>query len=221
MIASGTPTRARRTLASTLAALVLALLALMVSASPAAAHDELVSTDPAAGSTVDALPAHLTLGYSAELLSQGSGTVVEVTDAAGTSLTDGQPMVDGAVVVQPLAGDAEGTVSVVWRVVSSDGHPISGEFSFEVAAAAPAETPTAEPAATPSETAESTPEPTMTTLVVDEDTDEPASPLPWVIGAIVLVAVIVLVVWLLGARARQQKQLARDRTAGRTGRDER
>ena len=58
------------------------------------------------------------------------------------------PLVEGTVVTQPLSGAASGLVTVLWKVVSSDGHPISGEFGFTVTAP-PTPTPTA--TATPSE----------------------------------------------------------------------
>ena len=216
MIASGSLPRSRRALIAALAAALLTALMLLLPLTAASAHDELVASDPAAGATVDALPEAITLTYSAELLSSGSSTVVEVVAADGTSLAAGAPSVVGAVVTQPLTGTANGAVTVTWRVVSSDGHPISGEFAFDVVGAAPTETPTAAPTAVPAPSETATPEPTTTTLAVDDDRDaDAADPLPWVLGAVALLAVIVLVVWLLGARARQQKQIARDRTAGR------
>ena len=73
-----------------------------------------------------------------------------VTDSAGTDLTAGAPVLDGVRVTQPLAGTAVGVVDVTWRVVSSDGHPISGEFSFSVgddSPSGPSTSPSAEPAA--------------------------------------------------------------------------
>lgn len=222
MIATAFPTRTRRALASVLTAVLLAATALLVTAAPASAHDELVSSDPAADSTVETLPAQITLTYSAELLSDETSSVVEVTDSAGTPLSDGAPTVAGSVVTQEISPGAPGTISVAWRVVSSDGHPISGEFSFvaaEAAAPAPTEEATPEPTATPT-AAEPVPTATATTEPVetaDADDTSDGGILPWVIGTVVLLAVIGLIVWLLGARARQQKRAQQERTAGRDG----
>lgn len=113
-----------------LGALVGALL--ISTASPASAHDELLGTDPAAGATVAALPSEVVLTFSGVLLTGDGATQVVVTDAAGADLTAGDPVVDGVRVTQPLTGDASGAVQVAWRVVSSDGHPISGQFVFSV-----------------------------------------------------------------------------------------
>ncbi|MDY0829583.1 copper resistance protein CopC [Microbacterium sp. BG28] len=208
-----------RALVAALATLLIASGGVLLGTAPAFAHDELVSSDPASGSTVDALPAALTLTFSGDLLSDASTTVVQVTDAAGTSLADGAPTVSANVVTQPLTGSASGTVSVAWRVVSSDGHPISGEFAF-TSNAVPTATPTpTETAATPETTA--TPEPEMTTLTAPTTSDSSAPVWPWIVGAVVVLIAIGLVVWLLGARARQQKQAASERTAGRSNSTER
>ncbi|WEK14128.1 MAG: copper resistance protein CopC [Candidatus Microbacterium phytovorans] len=112
----------------------LAALLLVGVAAPASAHDELVGSDPVADAVVETLPDALTLTFSGVLLAGDGATEVVVTDASGTDLTAGEPVLDGVRVSQPLSGDASGTVEVAWRVVSSDGHPISGEFAFSVGA---------------------------------------------------------------------------------------
>ena len=193
-----------------LAAVAVALFAVLLPAAPAAAHDQLVGSDPAADAVLTELPAEITLTYSAELLGDAGSNIVEVTDAAGTALNDGTAVVDGVTVSQALTGAASGPVTVLWRVVSSDGHPISGEFVFTVEGASTAE-PTSEPA---EPSASATPEPTMTTTTVPEsETETPApapdssasdsSPVPWIVGAVVLLVVIGAVVYLLVIRPRR------------------
>ena len=52
-----------------------------------------------------------------------------------TPVAQGAAAVQDATVVQPLIGDAPaGVHTVVWRVTASDGHPLSGAFTFTVAA---------------------------------------------------------------------------------------
>ncbi|GAB3153252.1 copper resistance protein CopC [Microbacterium neimengense] len=210
-----------RALVATLATLLLAAGGVALGAAPAFAHDELVSSDPASGSTVETLPAALTLTFSGDLLSDASTTVIQVTDAAGASLADGAPSVSGNVVTQALTGSASGQIAVAWRVVSSDGHPISGEFAFTSNAAPIATpTPTETPEATPA--ASAAPEPEMTAFTEQAPASEESAPVwPWIVGAVVVLIAIALVVWLLGARARQQKQSASERTAGRSNSTER
>ncbi len=117
-----------------LRAVVAALIALLLCAVPTAAfaHDELVGTQPERETQIAELPAELVLTFSGVLLDEPGATEVVVTDAAGTSLVAGDPVLDGTRLTQPVEGSAAGAVTVIWRVVSSDGHPVSGEYAFTV-----------------------------------------------------------------------------------------
>ncbi|MDR7113329.1 methionine-rich copper-binding protein CopC [Microbacterium trichothecenolyticum] len=189
-----------------LAALLVALGVVLATASPAHAHDELLGSDPAQGSTLDALPAQLTLTFSAEIADDAGASVVEVTDASGTALADGTPTVQDNVLTQPLTGEASGAVTVLWKVVSSDGHPISGEFSFTVAGApTPTESATPTPTETAAPTASAEPTPTVTS---EPAASEGATALPWIIAGVLALALIAAVVYLLVSRSRREKALA-------------
>lgn len=192
----------RRTIPAVLTAAVLAAVALLVPALPAAAHDELISTDPSADSVLDALPDTITFTYSADVLPDQGATVIEVTDSTGASLVSGAPAVDGATVTQALSGSASGAVSVRWRVVSSDGHPIDGSFAFTVPAASPTPTvtPTAEP--TPTTSATTAPSATADPVPTPSEAGDTASPLPWILLAVALLAVVGALVSLVAARGR-------------------
>ena len=197
-----------------LAALLVASGIVLTPTSPASAHDELLGSDPAADSTVDALPAELTLTYSGEIADDDGASVVEVTDAAGASLVDGAPTVQDNVLTQPLTGAASGAVTVLWKVVSSDGHPISGELSFTGAGApapTPTETGTPNPTETtpPTETAQSTATPTA---VAPEDADSTfADVWPWVIFGIIAAAIAGALLYLGVSRARRNQALEQAR----------
>ena len=118
-----------------LVALLLGGLSIAV-ASPAWAHDELIGADPSVNADVGALPAQITMTFSGVLMDEPGATQVVVTDAAGASLTDGEPTLDGTHLTQSLSGSASGPVTVTWRVVSSDGHPVAGQYTFTVAGGA-------------------------------------------------------------------------------------
>jgi methionine-rich copper-binding protein CopC len=210
----------RRSLSAVLASLLLAVAALFVlPASPAFAHDELVSTDPPADAVLDALPSQITFTYSADILTEDGTAVVEVTDADGTALTEGTPVVSGTDVTQTLAGSASGVVTVKWRVVSSDGHPIDGTFSFSVNAASPTPTATATPTPTETPSASATSAPATATPdatpAPTENTSD-ASPLPWILLVVALVIVAGAIVWLFVARGRRDS--SQGGSAGTTGR---
>jgi methionine-rich copper-binding protein CopC len=187
----------------------IAVAAAVLSAVPAAAHDQLVSSDPAADSVVQSMPPALVLTYSATLLADLGGTEVQVTDASGSSLADGEPSITDSVVTQPLIAGASGPVTVLWRVVSEDGHPVSGEFSFTVAGT-PAPSPTApasEPAtatATPSATVSQSPLATASAAPVQAAAT--ASPVPWIVLGALVIAAVGAVVYLLVARGRRSPE---------------
>lgn len=132
-----------RTVVVGLAALVL-LLAGLVAARPAAAHDALAGSDPADGASLGQAPAQVVLTFTADQLPVGAAVVV--SDASGTDRADGVPVVAGRTVTQALEpGLPAGSYTVQWRSVSGDGHPVEGTLAFEVTvgAAEPATTPAA------------------------------------------------------------------------------
>lgn len=201
-------TTARRLPAAPVALAAALLTAFLVLFAPlsASAHDSLLASSPEADSTVETLPTELTLTFSAKLIDETGATEVVVTDPSGDSVTDGAATVDGAIVTQPLAAEAPaGVYHVIWRVVSSDGHPTSKEFYFTVAnstdvasttepSAEPTDTATAAPAPAPSETAgpgtDATPAP--------ESEDSSASTaLIWVIAIVGVLVIVGVVVWLV------------------------
>jgi hypothetical protein len=159
----------RRVLVPLGSALLAAVLGTLLAAAPAAAHTRLVSSTPAAGATAEA-PDEVVLVFSDPV--QPGLSAVSVTGeggehAAGTPSARG----DGTSVSQALRAPlAPGTYRVAYRVLASDGHPITGELEITAAAAtAPAPTSAALPApaapapeapateATPAATTEPTP----------------------------------------------------------------
>ena len=188
---------ARRRLAALGAVLAMTVAAVLATAGPAAAHAALVSTDPADGTTLGALPAQITLTFDDTIVADLGGNQVQVTDATGAALTDGDPVVQDNIVTQALTGAASGPITVAWRVVSDDGHPVSGGFSFTVTAP-PTPTATRTAASTP------TPEPTPTPVVTAVPAAAQASPVPWIVLGAVLIAAIGGVVYLLVSRSRRR-----------------
>lgn len=107
------------------------VVALLATAAPASAHDKLVSSDPASDQTLAEAPATVSLTYSADVLDMGAAVVV--TDGDGTDWVSDAPAVDGATVTAALDADMpDGGYEIRWRVVSSDGHPITGIVPFAV-----------------------------------------------------------------------------------------
>lgn len=166
---SGGVVHVARSLLAVVAALLAACGLVVLLGGPAAAHAGLADSTPRDGDSVATLPSAVDLTFTEDV---SSPAFVVVRDAAGVAVSDGDPTIDGAVVTQTLAtADAQpGVYTLAYRVVSSDGHPVSGELTFTVESAAP------EP--TPAPTAEPTPDPTAdpTAVPTPEATDADAAP---------------------------------------------
>lgn len=156
---TGGRTRARF---AALAATAAAFLAFATFAAPSAqAHDQLVSSTPAADAVLTTAPERVELVYTEEIVELG--VIVEVVGFDGQNWVVGTPTVASTVVTVPLQpGMFEGAYELRWRVVSSDGHPIDGTSTFTVTHAdegtetpspssAPPATESAAPTALPSE----------------------------------------------------------------------
>jgi copper resistance protein C len=97
--------------------------------SPAAAHDVIEAAEPADGSVVAAVLAAVRLTFNNTPIALGSEILVK--DENGTNQSDGAVVIVDNHVAQAVKGGAPaGRYTVIWRVVSSDSHPIEGRFSF-------------------------------------------------------------------------------------------
>ncbi|MFT4211522.1 MAG: copper resistance protein CopC [Microbacterium sp.] len=112
------------------AGIVLGLLTVPALAVAAFAHDSLIGSDPSSGATVTALD-EVTLTFSADPLGGDGATVLEVTGPDGRYYETGCPTLAGQDVTVPVALGAAGEYEVLWRIVSSDGHPVSDTFTFD------------------------------------------------------------------------------------------
>lgn len=114
-----------------------ALALVLLCIRPAAAHTELQSSNPEDGAKLAKPPPQVTLTFS-EAVNEPAYVVVTAPD--GTRVADGDAAILDDTVRQPLdAVDAEaqaGGWTVAYRVVSVDGHPITGELVFAVEARA-------------------------------------------------------------------------------------
>jgi copper transport protein len=111
---------------------IVAVAALVLPAS-ALAHAALLQTVPVASRTVNVVPTEVRLRFSEPV--EPRFAIVSVTDATGRQVTDGDPAAapgSPQTLVTPLGRVPEGWYLVFWRVISADGHPVRGAFTFAV-----------------------------------------------------------------------------------------
>lgn len=144
-----------------LAAAAAVLLPATLTATPALAHDALSSTAPAQDAVLTTGPdtVSLTLSQPPTDSATLNLSVITVTDGAGTTVSDGTVTVSGPTLTTKTVPGTPGTHNVLWRAVSSDGHPIEGKYSFTVQGPAQASTPAAPATAAPTATQATAPAP--------------------------------------------------------------
>jgi copper resistance protein C len=173
-------------------------LALLLGSAPAWAHSRLESSDPADGTSLATAPQKVSLTFNEPV--QAGFTTITVIGPDGADYHTGTPTeVDDTVSIGVLPLGPAGAYKIGYRVVSADGHPVSGSVGFTMttagtgsAAGSAAATSSAGPAA---------PSSAATTSVVPTSTppDDGGAPVwPWVVGGIVLVAVGVVAALRLG-----------------------
>ena len=163
------------------------------------AHAQLVSSTPADGDSVRTAD-EVTLSFSEDVNAQF--VQVRVEGPRGDE-TAGEPEVDGTDVVQQLLPDLpDGEHRVTYRVVSVDGHPVSGTLAFTTTGTGSGGSPTASatssqspsPSTTTPPAATQRPTPTPSTDAVSASSETTPG---WVLA--VLIGLIGLVVLAAGA----------------------
>ncbi len=127
-----------RTFLRSLVLLALAICALVASglalpAGGALAHNTLLSSDPADGALLPAAPTQITWEFDRSVpletmtvtLIDAAGVRSEVSGSAHGAAGDTQ-------VITPLPSLEPGDVSLRWRLVGADGHPITGRVDFSI-----------------------------------------------------------------------------------------
>ncbi|MFY1577978.1 copper resistance CopC family protein [Verrucosispora sp. WMMD703] len=178
-------------------------VSLLMPAVPAAAHNQLTGSSPRDGARVAEAPERVELRFLARL--DEDTTKVTVTGPDNVDAAGGEPRFSGNRVSVPFTPGAAGLYVVGYRLVSGDGHPITGEVRFTLTTGTPAD-PTPEPTAadpTATGTAASTPAPV---------TPEAATPMPmsdessgggwwWAAVAVLLLLAVLATARLIRRRA--------------------
>jgi copper resistance protein C len=116
------------------ALLALSAAWLLLSCVPVLAHARLVETYPADEDTLAEPPEQVQLLYNEPV--EAAFDPIEVYDPEGDRVNedDVREASDNRrlLIVDLVEGLPEGSYTVEWRVTSADGHPVSGEYGFDV-----------------------------------------------------------------------------------------
>jgi methionine-rich copper-binding protein CopC len=179
-----------RLLAAVTATLV-AALAVLVPAAPAAAHTELKSSMPAANSTTTEPVTEVKLTFTGVV--RRPGTTVVVTGADQISYSVGAAEVLDRTITQKVGALPVGAITVVWRTVALDGHPVQGTFTFTNRAAPPTPSTGSSPTAGPPAAATPQPSTSISPVQLSRASDEASwSVLWWVTGGAVALVLALL-----------------------------
>lgn len=152
------------------------LTATALSIAPAAAHATLQSSNPAENSMLDAAPDEVTLTFNQSVQSNFATVTVIAPDGIDWAASD--PVVDGSTVTVDLDGlGAAGEYTIGYRVVSADGHPITGSIPFQLTQASPTLAATA---------ATAVPAPTETTPTAAEEPEDSSGFPIWIVAVVVV-----------------------------------
>ena len=97
---------------------------------PVFAHTELVSVEPATDQVMLTLPSEVKLTFGESVIAEG--TFASITTAAGSVETTVR--VEAADVYVAIPADLVGPdVTISWKTVAADGHPLDGETVYKLA----------------------------------------------------------------------------------------
>ena len=162
--------------------LALTVTLLLLGGAPGAeAHNVLVGSDPGKDATLAAAPSSVTLEFN-EPVDKGFNEITVTGPDPAIHWAAGPATVAGAKVSAPLRplGPA-GTYTVSFHIVSQDGHPVSGSYTFTMTTAGESAAPAA---AAPVQAAATVPEGQSTVPVW-----------VWIAGAAALLLGGALVAW--------------------------
>ena len=114
--------------------LLLALTLSIFSLTPAAAHTSVVKTVPEYKSTLTEMPQSITIEFTDVLMTLGDKKVntIELTGPDGSLIAIESTSIDQRTLTVQLPEESyqDGTYLVSYRVVSADGHSISGSYEL-------------------------------------------------------------------------------------------
>jgi len=180
----------RRLAGRVVTAVVVAFLTLVGFATPAFAHNQLIGSNPANEASVPSSPAAVELTFDQPVQNGEGLNTIAITGPEDTNWSVGPAEVASNVVTAAVDGlGPAGVYKIGYRILSADGHPVSGELTFTLATAG-----------------DGTPAPASTSDTGASGASGPSSDdggLPiwvWILGAVVLLGAGLTVALRIGGK---------------------
>ncbi len=195
-----------RTLLRHLALLALAICVAVTgvvgfAAGAVSAHNTLVSSDPADGSELAGAPVQITWVFDKAVpLETMTATLIDATGARSELSGSTHGAAGDTEVVTPLPTLLPGPVSIRWRLVGPDGHPITGRVNLTITAPTVAATATTAPTVAVAATTPPTTNPaTVGATSLDQSADSYSTPtfVRWIVRYASYLAIMAIVGILL------------------------
>jgi copper transport protein len=111
-------------------------------AAEALRHVQLEASDPANGATLELPPDSVRLTFSGPVEAAGASVTLLGSDGQSWEVAASRESANPRVLSGVLPQTGVGGYRVVWRVISQDGHPVEGSFTFVVSGGHPPDAPT-------------------------------------------------------------------------------
>jgi len=108
---------------------LLSCLVILGSAAPASAHDVLVGSDPAAGAVLTTSPATVGFSFNAPIQESSYDTITISGPHATRWPVYGSRVYGDSITASPGPLGPSGQYVFAYRIVSADGHPLSGQIT--------------------------------------------------------------------------------------------
>ena len=191
-----------------LVSVALGVAAVLAIAGPASAHNQIVSSTPSPNQTLTTLPSTFEIDTNNVLLDiggTGRGFAFEIRDAAGKFYETGCVSIVNDNMFTAARLGAPGAYTIIYQLVSADGHTVSGKIPFtwaptgtSVVTKGVSSPPGCNGAAGPAK-----PDTSGGGSEATRDSTVPLADILWIGGIIVAVALAVIVTLVLVTRRRR------------------
>lgn len=195
-----------RRFGSLVVSVVAALVAVGAFAGPAHAHSKLISSSPEDGAVLASAPAEVSFTFDEDLL-PGVDTIA-ISDADGKVVSSVKVEPDGNVIAAPWpTGLADGTYQAAYRIVSADGHPVTGAILVTIDSTTTAgSTLSGSPVGAASSPAATGAATTAPALAESGDRDDSGTTVLGLVAGLLVIALVVVGGGLWLARRRRSRE---------------